>query len=144
VSKKVSSRVCKRRHQRASSEKEHLAILKKFSKRRDRRLGFAEENRKIPSVVISWESCMGFKPQRAEKEQGSHRNLAYRRIRGSEGIGFSQEEIVIHDFPRRSESLITAGTCGKRSRRVRDRGIESPVHMTAGIAIFQYAISQWS
>jgi hypothetical protein len=43
VSKEGSSRSCKRRCWRASSEKEHLAILKKSSRRRNRRSGFAEE-----------------------------------------------------------------------------------------------------
>jgi hypothetical protein len=46
-----SSKSCKCRCWRASSEKEYLAILKKSSRRRNRRPRSCGEGRKIPSVV---------------------------------------------------------------------------------------------
>jgi hypothetical protein len=45
-------------------------------------------------------------------------------------------------FPDRIRAVQTAGTRVRRSRRVGDRGIESPVHMTTGIAISRNAISR--
>jgi hypothetical protein len=46
----------------ASSEKEHLAILKKSSRRRNRRSGFAEETAKSRQPLDLKESCAWFKP----------------------------------------------------------------------------------
>jgi hypothetical protein len=49
-----SSRRCKCKCQRTSSEKGYLPILKKSSRRRNRRSGFAEENNEFPSAIRSW------------------------------------------------------------------------------------------
>jgi hypothetical protein len=46
-------------------------------------------------------------------------------------------------FPNRVRAIQTAGTRVRRSRRVGDWGIESPVHMTMGIVISRNAISRW-
>jgi hypothetical protein len=45
---------------------------------------------------------------------------------------------------RLNQSRPSAEARGERSRRVGDRGTESPMHMTAGIAISRYAISRRS
>jgi len=64
------SRRCKCKYQRTSSEKGYLPILQKFSRRRNRRSGFTEENSEVPSAARYQESCTRFKHKGAEKEPG--------------------------------------------------------------------------
>jgi hypothetical protein len=61
--------------------------------------------------------------------------------------GFQESRIVASRsrdprFPARIRAVQTAGTRVRRFRRVGDRGIESPVHMTTGITISRNAISR--
>jgi hypothetical protein len=97
-----SSRSCKRRRWRVSSEKEHLAILKKSSRRRNRRSGFVEENCEIPSAVRSRKSCTGFKPEGAE--EATPGGIGNRRIGDPEGVSST------HFNPRSSETPIGGRT----------------------------------
>jgi hypothetical protein len=53
-------------------------------------------------------------------------------------------EIAIRDFLNRIEAVQIAGTHVKRSHRVGDQGIESPMHMTTGIVISRNATSRWA
>jgi hypothetical protein len=47
-----------------------FSLLKKSSRRRNRRSGFTEETSEIPPAVRSQESCVGFKPRAQRRSQG--------------------------------------------------------------------------
>jgi hypothetical protein len=97
----------------------------------------------IPSAIRSREVAQGLSPSVQRRSPWESSGFFPSGISGA-----SVEPIVSASrnrdprFPDRIRAVQTAGTRVRRSRRVGDRGIESPVHMTTGIAISRNAISR--
>jgi hypothetical protein len=135
---------CRRRLGEQVSE-ETLSHPREISRRRNRRSGFIEETAKSRQSSDLRRVVQGLSLRRAEKEPGSHRDSAHRRI-GIPETGVLYVEIAISDFPKRSEPLISRTRVrGSSGIGVRHFGVsEDRGTVTPGIAISRNAISRQS